>query len=57
MWETAIHIVIFLQQGFKKATHKDLKDAWDIYIYRYIYMYIYKKNTHYQSSHQFHTKV
>lgn len=43
MWETAIHIVIFffLQQGFKKATHKDLKDAWDIYIYIDTYICIY----------------
>lgn len=45
MWETAIHIVIFffLQQGFKKATHKDLKDAWDIYIYIDTYICIYIK--------------
>ena len=56
MWETAIHIVIFYNRALRKPHTKTWKML-EIYIYRYIYMYIYKKNTHYQSCHQFHTKV
>lgn len=56
MWETAIHIVIFYNRALRKPHTKTWKML-DIYIDRYIYMYIYKKNTHYQSCHQFHTKV